>query len=100
VPAPDRIVLLEGRGSPRLRAGGAAGAWIDRLELQESGWWARTRSEHHHRHHTETSVRAALVAAGLECRSVHGTHTSGVIETPLDELHHAKAVYTARHRAP
>jgi SAM-dependent methyltransferase len=100
VPAPDRIVLLEGRGSAELREGGAAEAWIDRLEPQESGWWARTRSEHHHRHHTEAAIRSALAAAGLECVSVHGTHASGVVEAPLDELVHVKAVYTARHRAP
>jgi SAM-dependent methyltransferase len=95
VPTPDRIVLLEGRGSARVGAGGSAETWIDRIEPQASGWWARTRSEHHHRHHTEASIRASLAAAGLECRAVYGTHTTGVTEAPLDDLRHAKALYIA-----
>jgi SAM-dependent methyltransferase len=99
VPAPHRIVLLEGRGDPRLPPGGAAETWIDRLEPEDSFSWVRTRSEHHHRHHTEAGVRAALAAARLACRAVYGTYTTGVTEAPLDELHHAKAVYIARHQA-
>jgi ubiquinone/menaquinone biosynthesis C-methylase UbiE len=99
VPSADRIVLLEGRGSPELPAGGAAETWIDRLERQESGWWVRTRSAHHHRHHPDAAVRAAVARAGLDLCEVSGTHTSGVIEAPLDELLHAKALYIARHPA-
>lgn len=100
VPSEDRIVVLEGRGSPQLGAGGAAETWIDRLEPQSTGWWMRTRSEHHHRHHPDASVRAALARAGLTCVAAYGTHTSGQIEAPLDELLHAKALYIARHEAP
>jgi SAM-dependent methyltransferase len=100
VPSDERVVLLEGRGRPDLEPGDAAQTWIDRLEPQPSGWWTRTRSAHHHRHHPEARVRAALGRAGLACRAVYGTQTSGVIEGPLDELVHAKAVYIARHEAP
>jgi ubiquinone/menaquinone biosynthesis C-methylase UbiE len=100
VPSEDRIVLLEGRGSRELAPGGAADSWIDRLEPGESGWWSRTRSEHHHRHHPEALVRDALAGAGLEPHEVYGSYTSGVLETPLDELRHAKAVYIARRQAP
>jgi SAM-dependent methyltransferase len=96
VPAADRVVLLEGHGDAQLPAGGAAEVWIDRLEQQPSGWWTRTRSEHHHRHHPEPAVRAGLAAAGLRCHRLYGTYTTGVMETPLDELRHAKAVYIAR----
>jgi SAM-dependent methyltransferase len=99
VPAPDRVVLLEGRGSRELEAGGAAETWIDRIELAQSGWWTRTRSTHHHRHHGEAAIRAALGAAHLACHASHGSYTTGVIEAPLDELRHAKAVYIARHEA-
>ena len=99
IPGPERIVLLEGHGSRELDAGGSADTWIDRIEQQDSGWWARTRSEHHHRHHTESRLRSALADAGLACAGVYGTHTSGVIEAPLDELLHTKALYIARHQA-
>ena len=96
VPEADRVVLVEGRGSDRVEAGGSALAWIDRLEREPSGWWTRTRSEHHHRHHPEGELRAALTAAGLSCVGVWGTTPAGTIDPVLDELHHGKAVYTAR----
>jgi ubiquinone/menaquinone biosynthesis C-methylase UbiE len=99
VPSEDRVVLLEGRGRSDLDPGQAAQTWIDRLEPGASGWWTRTRSAHHHRHHPEAAVRGALSRARLACSAVYGTHTSGVIEAPLDELVHAKAVYIARHEA-
>jgi hypothetical protein len=99
IPGPERIVLLEGRGSRQLEAGGWADTWIDRIEPQDTGWWERTRSEHHHRHHTEAAIRSALARAGLACHRVLGTHPTGVTESPLDELHHTKAVYIARHQA-
>jgi SAM-dependent methyltransferase len=99
VPTPGRVVLLEGHGSRDLEAGGTAETWIDRIELQGTGWWTRTRSRHHHRHHSDAAIRSAVASAGLECHAVYGTYITGVIETPLDELRHAKAVYIARHRA-
>jgi SAM-dependent methyltransferase len=99
VPGADRIVLLEGHGSRSLDPGGSAEVWIDRLEPQDTGWWERTRSKHHHRHHSDRAIRAALARAGLECRGTFGTQVTGVIEAPLDELRHAKAVYIARHEA-
>lgn len=92
--------MLEGRGRPDLEPGETAQTWIDRLESEASGWWTRTRSAHHHRHHPEAVVRSALARAQLTLCAVYGTHTTGVIETPLDELVHAKAVYVARREAP
>jgi SAM-dependent methyltransferase len=100
VPAADRVVVVEGRGSADLPSGGAAMTWIDRLERQGSGWWRRVRSVHHHRHHPERAVRAALAAARLEAASVHGTRIDGTVHAPLDDLGHDKAVYTARRGAP
>jgi ubiquinone/menaquinone biosynthesis C-methylase UbiE len=100
VPSPERIVLLEGRSSERLEAGATAESWIDRIEPRPSGWWERIRSEHHHRHHPDSAIQEALAEAGLACHAVYGTYTTGVVETPLDELRHAKAVYIARHEAP
>ena len=100
VPAPDRVVVVEGRSGADLPSGGAAMTWIDRLERRDSGWWRRVRSVHHHRHHPERAVRAALTAARLECRSVHGTRVDGSVHAPLEDLEHDKAVYTARRGAP
>jgi SAM-dependent methyltransferase len=99
VPGDERLVLLEGRGSRALAAGGRAETWIDRFEPQPSGWWERTRSVHRHRHHPEPTIRSALDRAGLVCEAVCGTDLTGAIGTPHDELRHAKAVYTARRRA-
>jgi ubiquinone/menaquinone biosynthesis C-methylase UbiE len=100
VPSQDRVVVFEGRGTPRLEAGRSAQSWIDLLERDDSGWWTRTRSAHHHRHHGDAVVRAALCRAGLRLCAVYGTHISGVTKAPLDEIAHAKAVYIARHQAP
>jgi SAM-dependent methyltransferase len=99
VPADERIVLLEGHGSRALAAGGRADTWIDRLEPQNAGGWRRSRSVHHHRHHVRERVLSALARSGLECVSICGTELTGVTHTPLDDLHHAKAVYTARRGA-
>jgi SAM-dependent methyltransferase len=96
VPAEDRVITLEGHGSRDVASGGTATAVIDRLERQPSGEWRRVRSEHHHRHHPEREMRRALADAGLECIQVYGTQPTGVIEAPMDELRHAKAVYIAR----
>jgi SAM-dependent methyltransferase len=95
-PTPDRVVLLEGHGSPQLPSGGRARVTIDHIERASSGWWHRTRSVHHHRHHPPGEVIAVLAEAGLECVAVRGSHTTGALEQPLDDLRHAKAVFTAR----
>jgi predicted TPR repeat methyltransferase len=100
VPEPDQVVLVEGRGSRDVAAGGSAIAWIDRLQREETGWWTRTRTEHHHRHHPESELRAALEHAGLACVDVRGTHITGTADASLDELRHGKALYTARNGAP
>jgi ubiquinone/menaquinone biosynthesis C-methylase UbiE len=99
MPEKERVVMVEGRGDPELPSGGAAIAWLDRLERGDDGWWTRTRSVHHHRHHAPETVRAALAAADLECHAVLGAHITGALEQPLDELRHTKAVYIARRGA-
>jgi SAM-dependent methyltransferase len=100
VPERDRVVVVEGRGPRDVAAGGAATAWIDRLQREPSGWWSRTRTEHHHRHHPEDVLRGALARAGIDCVAVVGADASGALDAPLDEHRHGKAVYTARTGAP
>ncbi len=51
---------------------------------------------HRQRHHPEAEVRAALASAGLECVDVAGHGLDGILEWPLDEAIHTKAVYVAR----
>ena len=99
VPDRERVVIIEGKGDPGLASGGAAVAWIDRLEPGRDGWWTRTRSVHHHRHHAPDTIRGALVAAGLQCEAPFGAQITGALERPLDELRHTKAVYIARRSA-
>ena len=99
VPDRERVVIVDGQGDPALPSGGAAVAWIDRLELGDEGWWTRTRTVHHHRHHAPETIRAALAAAGLRCEAELGAQITGALERPLDELRHTKAVYIARRGA-
>jgi ubiquinone/menaquinone biosynthesis C-methylase UbiE len=99
MPEQERVVIVEGRGDPELPSGGAAIAWVDRLEPGDDGWWVRTRSVHHHRHHAAGTIHAALAAAGLQCAAELGAQITGALERPLDELRHTKAVYIARRGA-
>jgi SAM-dependent methyltransferase len=51
---------------------------------------------HRERHFPEAEILAALDAAGLECVEVFGHDIDAVLEQPLDEVRHSKAVYIAR----
>jgi ubiquinone/menaquinone biosynthesis C-methylase UbiE len=99
MPEKERVVIVEGQGDPGLASGGAAIAWVDRLEPGDDGWWTRTRSVHHHRHHAPETIRAAFATAGLQIEAEFGAQITGALERPLDELRHSKAVYIARHGA-
>jgi SAM-dependent methyltransferase len=98
MPDSERVVIVDGQGDPGLASGGAAIAWIDRLERADDGWWVRTRSVHHHRHHAPATIRAAFAAAGLRVVAELGAQITGALERPLEELRHSKAVYIARRR--
>ena len=51
---------------------------------------------HRQRHFSETEVRDALAAAGLDCLEALGQAEDGGLHRPLRELHHIKALYIAR----
>lgn len=51
---------------------------------------------HRQRHFPEAVVREALEAAGLKCLDLFGHGEDAVLEQPLEELAHEKAVYIAR----
>lgn len=99
MPEQERVVIVDGQGDPGLHSGGAAIAWIDHLEPADGGWWIRTRSVHHHRHHAPETLRAAFASAGLRVEAEFGAQITGALECPLDELRHTKAVYIARRGA-
>ena len=96
VPAEDTVLILRGRGSAALEAGGAAEAHLEALVRRPDGWWEEHRSVHHHRHHPEETIRAALADAGLQCVGAWGQHVDGRLEPVSDDLAHSKTVYIAR----
>jgi SAM-dependent methyltransferase len=51
---------------------------------------------HRERHFPEIEILEALETAGLECVDAFGHGTDAVLEQPLDEISHSKAVYLAR----
>jgi SAM-dependent methyltransferase len=51
---------------------------------------------HRQRHFPESEVLTALGDAGLRCLGVFGQDKGGVLEQPLDESRHVKALYVAR----
>ena len=51
---------------------------------------------HRERHFPESQVLAALEHAGLQCVDVFGIHYDAVLQQPLDEERHTKAVYLAK----
>jgi hypothetical protein len=95
-PTGDDVLILDGQGSPELEPDGAAVVWIDRLAPTPSGWWQRTRSIHHHRHHTPAAVEEALRTARMEPVGTYGSQLSGGLEQGVDETRHVKAVVIAR----
>jgi SAM-dependent methyltransferase len=95
-PSAEQVLILDGHGRRELAPNGAAVVWIDRLVPTPAGWWRRTRSVHHHRHHTPAFLEHALRAAGLQPAGTHGSRMSGDVEPGVDESCHVKAVVIAR----
>jgi SAM-dependent methyltransferase len=95
-PAADQVLILDGHGEKELGPEGEAVVWIDRLAPTSDGWWRRTRTVHHHRHHSPVSLERALRRAGLEPVGAYGSHISGEVESGVDESRHVKAVLIAR----
>lgn len=59
-----------------------------------------TPSIHRQRHFPESEVVEALRRAGLTCVDVFGIHYDAVLQAPLDESQHTKAIYLAKRMSP
>jgi len=95
-PAAEQVLVLDGMGRPDLEPGQQARVLIDRLAPADDGWWLRTRTVHHHRHHPPGQIDDAIRSAGMEPLETYGSLLSGDLEQPLDEHRHVKAVVIAR----
>ena len=101
IPAGDRAVVFEGRGTEPIDEG-TRGRGMDRppgaggraavVEPRSHGAPAAAPSA--------PALERALAAAGLACVAVWGTDGAGGLEQPLDELRHSKGVYLAQLAAP
>jgi SAM-dependent methyltransferase len=92
----ERVLVLDGKGSPDLGEGEAAEAEIERLIRDDEGRWRRERTVHIHRHHPEAALRAALEAGGFHVEAICGSRPDEPLDPEPDELRHAKLVYAAR----
>jgi len=67
---------------------------VEPLSVDDPG--VPVTSLHRQRHHPEAGVLQAIDSAGLSCIGVYGIHHDAVMQQPLDEGDHTKAIYLAR----
>ena len=110
---PEGVYLFDANTLATYRAGFAARTRFER-PLANAVWRGETRgrirpgalcsasieiagrrdlSRHVQRHHTESTIRTALMSTGLVCRAVFGQSTGGVLHQDADEEAHTKLVY-------
>jgi SAM-dependent methyltransferase len=95
-PAADRVIVLDGKGSPDLKEGGEAEVRIERMIRDREGRWRREQSVHHHRHHPKDALRAALERSGFELAAVRGCTADEPLHSTADDLRHTKLLFAAR----
>lgn len=98
--ASSRLVDL---GDHRLVWNGRAGAdtgpgaeVVATLDIETPDGELVRRVRHRQRHYPAGEVRATLARAGLHCLAVYGVDDDAVLQQPLDEVTHTKAVFIAR----
>jgi SAM-dependent methyltransferase len=96
IPGDDRVLVLDGKGSPDVAEGGASEVWIDRMIRDGDGCWRREQSVHHHRHHPQDAIRRALERSGFELTAVRGSTPGEPLHAVADDLRHTKLVFAAR----
>ncbi|MDX6587226.1 MAG: hypothetical protein QOI31_1699 [Solirubrobacterales bacterium] len=92
VAADGVIMRWQGESSSEFQAGSTAQATFT---VTESGG-QETSARHRQRHFTPTEIHEAMALAGLELVAGFGHGYDAVLEQPLDESVHTKAVYLSR----
>jgi SAM-dependent methyltransferase len=93
VDADGHRLVWRGQASRQQPAGSETEAW---LEVEDAGGHVVERAIHRQRHFETGDVKRALAAAGLECIRILGHGYDAVLEEPLEELRHTKAIVIAR----
>jgi SAM-dependent methyltransferase len=91
-----RRLVWKGRASADAQAGSISEASFEVLPPEGEGGPLIPAEIHRQRHFPETEVLSRLDAAGLECLEVFGHSHDAVLEQPLRDELHSKAVYIAR----
>lgn len=92
---PGRIVMFESDAGPDFAPSATLSASFVVLEQRTGFLWSSRRCPHFQRHFTDTEIRDALTAAGLQLHGVYGL-TYDTITPQVDDLAHEKAIYVAR----
>ncbi len=93
MPWPQGLLSWRGKASPYFEPGGWAHAV---LEARVASGDLIARTTHRQRHFPRAQIEAALGAAGLRVLAVFGHGYDAILEQPLDEGRHTKAVYIAK----
>ena len=89
-----RKLIWRGKASPEAAPGSISEA---SFEVVGPGGESVIAPElHRQRHFPEEEIRGALERAGLKCLDAFGHHFDVVLEQPVDELGHSKAVFIAQ----
>lgn len=89
----DHQMLWNGHAGDDAPAGAEVVATLD---VRTAGGRLVTRARHRQRHHPPADVERALGRAGLLRLGTYGHGYDAVLEHPLDEAVHTKAIYIAR----
>ncbi len=94
-----RRLIWSGRGSAEVEAASISEASFE-VQPAAGGEPLVEAELHRQRHFPEAEVRERLANAGLECLDVFGHFDDTVLQQPLRDGEHSKAVYIARAAAP
>jgi len=90
-----RQMVWRGQGTVETQPGSISEARFE-IEAATNGTAAVEPHTHRQRHFPEAEVLELLEAAGLECLDVFGHGYDAILEQPVKELVHSKAVYISQ----